>query len=98
MAEDISPNNGLTKYRQDALEKTVADLLKRVESLEKDLIATRLEREKNINAAKDEVEDEITDLKVEMAKLSSRLTIFQGIQATFTTIAGVVASILGRLP
>lgn len=107
MADETSPinGNGITKYKVEELVKSVSDLTKRVEELEKELISTRIERAKEITTAKEDVErkvdelkEDVGDIQVELATIGSRLTLFQGAQAIFTTIAGVVASIVGRLP
>jgi hypothetical protein len=36
-------------------------------------------------------------LEIELGKMQERITIFQAAQATFTTIAGVIAAFIGRL-
>lgn len=96
--------NGVTKYQVGELLKTVSDLTKRVEELEKGLIAVPIDRNKVIEETKSEicdsvdgVKEDIKDLEIEMTKINSRLTMFQGAQAIFTTIAGVIASIVGRV-
>lgn len=104
MVNETSPvdGNGLTKYKVEELLKNVSDLQKRIETLEKDLIESRLERERIIATTKanldkdlNDIKEDVNDVKVDLATIGTRLTLFQGAQAVFTTIAGVVASIVG---
>src|SRR5512139_1091398 len=106
MADETTPvnGNGITKYKVEELLKTVSDLTKRVEQLEKGLIAIPIDRNKAIEETKseicesvDDIKEDIKEIEIEMTKINSRLTIFQGAQAIFTTIAGVIASIVGRV-
>lgn len=46
----------------------------------------------------DELKDRIGKLEIELGKMQERITIFQAAQATFTTIAGVIAAFIGRIP
>jgi predicted nucleic acid-binding Zn-ribbon protein len=46
----------------------------------------------------DKLKDRIGKLEIELGKMQERITIFQAAQATFTTIAGVIAAFIGRIP
>lgn len=58
----------------------------------------RLESDfKDCKREKDELEERVRLLELEVGKLQERMTLFQAAQAVFTTIASAVAVIFGRM-
>jgi hypothetical protein len=62
--------------------------------LNRNLVALTME----VRKQNDEYDERIRRLEQEVTRLSERMTLWQAAQAAYTTIAGLIASLLGRIP
>jgi hypothetical protein len=66
--------------------------------IQQDMIIDRLREELKREIEKNEkLENEVSNIKIDVARLSERLAIYQLMQAGFATIAAIVAATVARL-